>query len=155
LRGNLLRRYEQWRQRDFSDISDPGPTFREDLIAAFHRVNFSCDLSYLNSAGQRIPLSFELAIRRLMRLSFDPYHCPELRWGATHPAELATCPRDEVKQQFFTAEQVLRNKLTRDWAASADLSVQELLSGRWGEPTAAPIDIRTDLESLPDQGVSP
>lgn len=155
LRENLLSRYEQWRRREFRDIKDPGPNFRDDLVAAFHRVNFACDISYMNSAGQRIPLSFELAIRRLLRLSFDPYHCPELRWGASHPTELATCPKDDLKMKFYEAEQSLRNKFARDWSAGAELNFDELMSGRWGSTDAPLINIRQDLESLPNQGATP
>lgn len=152
LRSNLSRRYDQWLAGDFTEIKDPGSDFRGELVAAFHRVNFRCEITYLNSANKRIPLSFELAIRRLFRLSFDPYHCPELRWGASHPAELSTCAADDLKMKFYDAEQALRNKLTRDWSATADLNFDELMSGRWGTNEASLIDVRKDLESLPVKG---
>ena len=50
------------------------------------------------------------ALARLFAMSFDPYHCVELRWGAAAGSpELATCPDDPARRGWYRAEQRLRN----------------------------------------------
>jgi hypothetical protein len=60
--------------------------------------------------------------RRLRReLRIDPYHCPELRWGAdaTAGAELATCnTQDDTHMKRYNDEQTLRNYITRPAAGT-------------------------------------
>jgi hypothetical protein len=53
---------------------------------------------------------------RIYDLSFDPYHCPEMRWGAypSRPAEMATCANaDAAHQQRFAEERRNRNVIDR------------------------------------------
>jgi hypothetical protein len=58
-----------------------------DLFQAFeshwaeHENHPDCQVSYLDSAGQLKTLALSDLVHRLSDISFDPYHCPELRWG--------------------------------------------------------------------------
>jgi len=73
-----------------------------------------CGFSYKNSIGDSVSLTLPDVMDRLFALSFDPYHCPELRWGApADSAERATCPDKPTKVSWYTREQRLRNRIER------------------------------------------
>jgi hypothetical protein len=77
-----------------------------------------CQYQYTNSRGVTVSLSFETVLDRLFALSFDPYHCPELRWGApAGSAELASCPDNELKRIWYAREARLRNRIDREYGA--------------------------------------
>jgi hypothetical protein len=86
----------------------------------------SCRVEYATSAGGRVALTLADVEARLFDLSFDPYHCPELRWGAVG-AERATCPDDAVKLRWYDDEARLRNIVDRgDWTTTPlDLGPEE------------------------------
>ena len=81
-----------------------------------HNGNKLCQFHYTNSAGRQVELTLDDVMFRLFDLSFDPYHCPEYRWGA-HPRsryekvrkEASTCPEDARKTFWFYEENRLRN----------------------------------------------
>lgn len=73
-----------------------------------------CAYRYTNSAGATVSFTLSTVLDRLFDLSFDPYHCPELRWGApAGSAERASCPDDPTKLSWYTYERRLRNRLER------------------------------------------
>lgn len=79
-----------------------------------------CTIQYRNSEGEAVTLTLADVLDRLYDLSFDPYHCPELRWGAPmvgadgEPTpEFATCPQDRRKVYWYEKEARLRNRHTR------------------------------------------
>jgi hypothetical protein len=83
--------------------------------------------------------------QRLFKMSFDPYHCPELRWGAMDSSELATCPDGSTKRRWYDAEERLRNQPERNYDLRMDYGLSELERnppglGRADEP-------ETDVES--------
>jgi len=97
-----------------------------DLSADYFRIWYEhygspeCIFQYESSAGKKVTLSLEDVFARLWRLSFDPYHCPELRWGAAQTdesgeksAEFATCPDSRRKLYWYDKERRLRNRITR------------------------------------------
>ena len=86
--------------------------FRDVWITETARAE--CQFRYTNSAGAGVSLSFATVLDRLFDLSFDPYHCPELRWGAPAGSpELATCPDDASKRGWYRDERRMRNRLER------------------------------------------
>lgn len=79
-----------------------------------------CRFTYVNSAGANVTLSLADVLARVYDLSFDPYHCPELRWGAPMKdaagkatAEYATCPENKNKLWWYKEEERLRRRMTR------------------------------------------
>lgn len=83
----------------------------------------SCRIVYHNSARKPVELTLDDVIERLFRLSFDAYHCPELRWGALPGSqEAASCPADATKQNSYAKEQRLRNRIDRDYGAPTPLT---------------------------------
>lgn len=93
------------------------------LRAAWQEESPACRFSYKNSLGQAVNLTLSDVLDRLFRLSFDCYHCPELRWGAPEgSAELASCPDDATKRSLFEKEQRLRSRIDREYGAPTPIS---------------------------------
>ena len=93
-------------------MRDPGDLARE-LVAVQERLFAELSITYRNSRGQPVRLSLDDIEKRLFRLSFDPNHPPELRWGATG-RELATALSGEARYRAgYEAQQRWRNRLER------------------------------------------
>jgi hypothetical protein len=124
---------------------DPRLTWRgtdlpADLLAAYDRAASACRIAYVRSDGMRVSFGYEEARVRLFRMSFDPYHCVERRWGADG-AEAASCRDGAVKRAWYAAEQRLRNQIDRTYDAAMGFSLRELQQGEGG--VAAPPDTDT------------
>ncbi len=85
-----------------------------------HSKNTLCQFEYTNSNGEKVDLTMEDVADRLFDLSFDPYHCPEIRWGARPNSEHASareeyksCPVNNKKQYWYQEESRLRNRTSR------------------------------------------
>lgn len=82
-----------------------------------------CRFAYVNSAGARVSLSMDDVLDRLFSLSFDPYHCIELRWGAAPGSpEMSTCHDDANKLWWYRAERRLRNRIDREYGSPTPLT---------------------------------
>lgn len=82
----------------------------------------ACRWRYRDSGGRDVPLGLDAIMDRLFDLSFDPYHCPELRWGAPPgSAERATCPDDDTKLRWYDAERRLRYRIDRAYGVPTPL----------------------------------
>lgn len=91
------------------------------MLEVYNDLSRQYVIYYKNSNGQDVALNFHQVLTRLFQLSFDPYHSPELRWGATG-AELANAHDSEVKIRFYQLEQRLRNNLERVYGRATPLS---------------------------------
>jgi hypothetical protein len=92
-----------------------GKSLKADLQATYQSVNATCRIGYTNSAGQRVVIgSLTELLQRLPRMSYDPYDCPELRWGASDAGELSTCQISQEKRDWYSYQQFLRNQMTRN-----------------------------------------
>ena len=58
-----------------------GLDLKGDLLRAYDRQSQACTLTILTSDKRPLPMSFDDIAKRLFAMSFDPYHCVELRWG--------------------------------------------------------------------------
>jgi hypothetical protein len=86
------------------------------LQAAWADRSAACHMSYKASNGTAVPLALGDFVKRAYKISFDPYHCPELRWGADSSAgaEFSTCnTQDDAHVKRYTDEQSLRNYVDR------------------------------------------
>lgn len=101
----------------------------------------TCQLSYVNSQGTSTPLSLKEAVGRLYDLSFDPYHCIELRWGVK-PGDsgfnTSACQVGD-KVDWYVKESRLRNAIDREYGKPTPLD--------WGPATQEPIDFTERLSS--------
>ncbi|GAA0571038.1 hypothetical protein [Rhizomicrobium electricum] len=145
LRDTAQRFVEMDRKGDRTHLAYSGTDLPADLLKAYRRAAAACTISYHRSDGSTVSLSFGEARARLFALSFDPYHCPERRWGAHDPRELATCREDADKRAWYDAEQPLRNQIDRTYDARMDFTLEDLHH----QPAIATPD--TDVEGYLEQ----
>ncbi|MES1990875.1 MAG: hypothetical protein V4441_07985 [Pseudomonadota bacterium] len=126
LRDQALR-FVELAQAGDAHVAYGGGDLIADIEKAHDEEAAQCNVTYTGSDGSVRTLTFVEARQRLFAMSFDPYHCPERRWGATLPQELATCPDNALKGQWYTAEQRLRNQTDRAYDVVMDFSLSDLL----------------------------
>ncbi len=112
-----------------------------EIRKAYVERSTACTVAYTNSKGAPVTLNLDQVISRAFQLSFDPYHCPELRWGATGN-ELASCTDDANKRSWYTAQQNLRNAIDRNYDIRMDKTLQELPGSGLGADKAAQVSLR-------------
>ena len=103
-----------------------GQSLRAELLAIYREEAAACSITYTKSDGAAVTLGFDELKRRLYNMSFDPYHCIELRWGADDAAELASCQDSKVKRDWYEAEARLRNQLVRTYGEKMGWSLAQL-----------------------------
>jgi hypothetical protein len=82
----------------------------------------ACAFSYRSSLGVEVPLRLDAVLDRLFDLSFDPYHCPEVRWGApAGSTERSACRDDANKWRWYALEARLRNRIDREYGVPTPL----------------------------------
>lgn len=124
-----------------------GNNLVSDLLTVYEKESSACGVVYSNSTGEKITLTLDDVISRLFLLSFDPYHCVELRWGATG-SELATCKDSADKVSWYKGEQALRNMIDRDYDLKMSKSLSELLAAPFGVKDMPEINPKKVLENL-------
>ncbi|WP_413288338.1 hypothetical protein [Bdellovibrio sp. HCB337] len=117
-----------------------GANLAADMLAAYQQTSSSCRISYKNSGGQSVSMNLEQARARIYDVSFDPYHCPELRWGAKGN-ELNTCADDATKRAWYDREKWLRFQHERDTNAYHGYTLDELTGPRPGAGVPAGQDL--------------
>ena len=122
---------------------------RGDLLKAYDAQSAACNLTYLNSDRQPVPLDFDAVAKRLYAISYDPYDCVELRWGASG-AERATCRLSPRKLRWYEAQQRFRSDAGRKSGTAYDLEELEALGGK-GIAPPPPVDLRALIEAMPYQ----
>lgn len=136
--------------------SDPLVTYagkspRRDLQAVFDKGTEICGAAYFGSDGQRTLMTLRDMLIRLPALSFDPYHCPERRWGASG-RELARCDEDGEKARWYAAQAPLRRpepfRLT-----PANPTLEEL--AQHIGPVWAPPDLEAIIRTAPEKPHKP
>lgn len=140
LRDQILRFTEMAKSGD-PKLDYEGQDLPGDLMAAYAEEAGACEVTYTASNGEARRLGFEEARARVFDFSFDPYHCPELRWGAGGGAELATCPDGEAKRAWYRAQQRLRNQTERTYDVRMGFTLADLKARAAGSGQDAPPDI--------------
>jgi len=150
LRDKAQRFVEMYQSGDLKHLIYTGSDIVGDMLAAYDRESAKCSVSYTRSNGSAVTLSYEDARKRLFQISFDPYQCMELRWGATDPSEQSSCHDGDVKRAWYDAEQDLRNQIDRTYDARMDFSLVELREPGAGKGAAMPpdTDVRAYLVSM-------
>lgn len=140
LRDDVQRFVERHAVRD-AKIAYDGDDLPGDLLRAYEETASACTITYTRSDGGAQPLSYHDVVTRLFDLSFDPYHCVELRWGAREPRELASCPDGADKLAWYAAQQNLRNQIERTYDAFMGYSLAELSQSGPGRGVQYPPDV--------------
>lgn len=137
-----------WVQRDPRIVYE-GYDLRTDLLAAYDAQAKSCDLTYLSSAKTPVAMTLADIAPRLYRMSYDPYDCIELRWGADGD-ERKSCTNGEKKNRWYAAQQRFRQMTNRDFYAGYNLEDLEAKARKPLSPPAA-VDVRGLIEAMPYQ----
>jgi hypothetical protein len=148
---DLTDMIDLWVHRDNRIVYD-GYDLQRDLRKAYTVGSIMCTITYLNSAKRPVAMSFDDMMHRLYAMSFDPFHCVELRWGAGGE-ERDSCPDSERKLKWYEAEQRLRNQSDRTYNIQMGFDLDELnrhVKGS-GIDQPPPIDIEALIDAMPDQ----
>lgn len=137
------------------DVRYAGGNLPLDLWEAFQQEKDACTFTYWRSDDSRIRMNLGHVQDRLWDLSFDPYHCPERRWGASG-AEFSTCTDDQLKTRWYEAQRYLRYQAERTYDVRMDFTVDELkppsaakpAEGGLGVEAPADADLRAYLAGL-------
>ncbi len=148
---DMAQMIDLWIHRDPRIVYD-GQFLRDDLERAYDDESKACTITYLNSAKRPVAMTFDDMAHRLFKMSFDPYDCIELRWGA-EGAERASCPEGAPKLRWYEAEQRLRNQPDRTYDLTMNYSAEELERHRPGTGIdgAPPIDVKALIDGMSDQ----
>ncbi len=103
-----------------------GNNLKQDLLRTYLSKDASCKITYTNSKKEKVTMGLSTAISRITLQSFDPYLCPERRWGAKFQSELATCQESMDKSEWYEYSQFLRNSTERDPSEVMGWSLSEL-----------------------------
>ena len=123
-----------WLARDPRIVYD-GQFLKQDLLAAYDRESRACNITYLSSDKRPVPLSFDNISHRLFAMSFDPYHCVELRWGD----DSAACPDQAAKRRWYAQEARARAEIGSDEGSPTQIA------------GPADVDIRGLIASMPER----
>lgn len=134
-----------------------GPQLAASLLHTYETEGAACRIAYKRMDGSLVRIDLHDVSERLFDLSFDPYHCPERRWGASD-LELSTCEETPVKRDWYEAERYLRNQVDRTYDVQMAFSLEELKSpdeappvlGGIGQATPPDVDVARWLESVAD-----
>jgi hypothetical protein len=137
-----------WINRDPRIVYD-GNNLKKDLQDAYAKQSQACTITYLNSNKRPVAMTFDDMAKRLFRMSFDPYHCIELRWGASG-GERASCPDSKGRLQWYDAEQRLRNQSDRTYDIRMGFDIAELDSHVRGSgiDVPPPVDIKGLIDNI-------
>lgn len=128
-----------------------GKAPRRDLQRLFDSAAGVCEAAYVDSDGRRIILSLRDMLIRLPAASFDPYHCPERRWGASG-GELARCDDDGEKGRWYAAQASLRG-IDPPRLPSSNPTLDELLRAP-PDPWSTP-DFEAIIQTAPEKPHKP
>ncbi|MBX3040862.1 MAG: hypothetical protein KF789_09175 [Bdellovibrionaceae bacterium] len=128
-----------------------GKDLKGDLLRTYREESQKCSITYVNSRGGEVRLGYDHLMARLFKMSFDPYHCAELRWGAAIGSqEFAGCRDSAWDLDWYKAEQRLRNQIERTYDARMDFTLQGLRSRApgSGQDEAPDVDLKGYLERM-------
>ena len=140
-----------WINRDPQLVYD-GQFLRRDLRRVYDEESEKCTITYLSSGQRPVSMTFDDMARRLYAMSFDPYDCIELRWGASGD-ERQSCAEGPEKHRWYEDEQRLRNQSDRTYDLSMDFSREDLERHPKGSgiDAAAPVDVGSLIDTIGDQ----
>ncbi len=142
---NTVREYLNPELNPNLSLNYNGQDLKGDLRSIFNQKTKSCTYSFSKSNGSLYETNLAESLKDLFKLSFDPYHCVELRWGLSGE-ELATCDQSNKKWDWYRAEQPLRNQIERDYSQFMVYDLKGLERSGLGVSQTPQIDIESLLK---------
>lgn len=121
-----VQRYVTMQAAGSRHVRYDGTDLRGDLMRAYEDGIGGCSITYTKTDGAPQTLTLAEVKSRLFKMSFDPHHCVERRWGATSAEELKACPDDKSKQEWYDLQQRLRNQIVRTIGDRMDFTLDDL-----------------------------
>ena len=141
----LMRKIIQGHKDGDKNVSYDGLDLEGDLQRAYEMAVNKCRIEVKKTSGGTHVLTLDIILNNIFKLSFDPYHCVELRWGMSDPESLKSCGQSKEKMDWYNAEQGLRNLIDRDYSVKMDYSLKELPSMPLSKTPQENISIREAL----------
>jgi len=110
------------------NVQYDGSDLLADLQKTYEAMASKCTIDVKKTNGGVQTLTLNTILTNIFKLSFDPYHCVELRWGLTDAESLKSCNQSKDKIDWYNAEKGLRNVIDRDYSVKMDYSLKELPS---------------------------
>lgn len=114
-RSLILKMIQGYKNSD-SSIKYDGVNLIRDMRTAYLTAAKTCYINVKKTNGTTLKLTLHDILENIYKLSFDPYHCAELRWGLTDAESLKSCNQPKIKLDWYKAEQGLRNRIDRDYS---------------------------------------
>jgi len=143
LRTYVQESLRHYKARD-GKVGYDGSNIAADMLNAYKQTAGACKITYKNSSGKSVSINLEQARARIYDLSFDPYHCPELRWGARGD-ELSTCGDNSNKRQWYEREKWLRFQHERNTDAFMGYTLEQITGPM---PGGAGVESGQDLDVI-------
>jgi hypothetical protein len=124
-RSLIIKMIEGYKNSDPS-IQYNGVDLVGDMKRAYDLSINKCTFAITKTNGSAVSLNLDNILKNIYKLSFDPYHCIELRWGMTDAESLKSCAQSKEKLEWYNAEQGLRNRIDRDYSMKMDYGLSEL-----------------------------
>lgn len=122
----LMQKIIQGHKGGDKNVQYEGADLENDLQRTYEAAAIKCTIGIKKSSGGVQTLTLNTILKNIFKLSFDPYHCVELRWGLTDAESLKSCNQSKEKIEWYNAEQGLRNLIDRDYSVKMDYSLKEL-----------------------------
>jgi hypothetical protein len=124
----LMQKIIQGHKDGDKNVQYDGQDLEGDLQRTYEASASKCTIDVKKTSGGVQTLTLNTILKNIFKLSFDPYHCMELRWGLTDAESLKSCNQSKDKIEWYNAEQGLRNLIDRDYSVKMDYSLRELPS---------------------------
>lgn len=116
---SMVRRYLKMERDGDVKISYDGDNLAYDMKRLYQRKAKRCKIHVAMSTGQNKTFDLLEVEKRLFDLSFDPYHCVELRWGLKEVLE------KKSKEKRTVRSEVTPEPEARGWFSRRDRNEQE------------------------------
>lgn len=125
-----------------------GSNIKEDLYQIFLNKTSACSFSFKKSNGEIFQTNLRQSLKDLFNLSYNPYHCIELRWGLGG-SDLSSCQQSQDKWEWYEVEAPMRNQIDRDYSAFMGYDLDGFRRSGLGVESVPEIDIESLLSELP------
>lgn len=125
---NLLSKILEGHANGDESIIYHGQNLKEDLKRIYRKRSSACLIKVVGTTNQHYQFNLDELIDGIYDLSFDPYHCVELRWGLNDSSSLSSCGDSSEKIHWYQAQAGLRMRIDRDYSLRMNYGAYELES---------------------------
>ena len=143
-RALMVKMIEGYRNND-PMILYKGQDLMKDLRSTYIQASNKCVLEIKKTNGQVQSLKLDDVLSKIYKISFDPYHCVELRWGLLDAESIKSCNSTKEKMDWYQAEQGLRYLINRDYSVKMDYTLKELPTTQFAKIKEEKISIKEVL----------